>query len=100
MFPGETVLSQKAMGIEPNKHVTPLKVIKSNDYYIGTMFVSCGDQSCKDCGEAEYPRANYEAGRELDYNSRETEYFATKEEADKALEEFNKTEVLAKQRGL
>lgn len=97
MFPGETMLT-KSESERKNPHFSEFKVIRSNQWYIGTMFISCGDQKCKECGEDEYPRSNYEKGRELDYNSRETDYFKDEAEANAALEQYKKTGVLLKQR--
>lgn len=96
MFPGETVLTSK----RPNKHFGEFKVMSSQGgagFYIGTMYLDCGDPNCHDCDEYAYGRPRTE-GRELDYNSRETDYFATKEEADKALEDYKKTGYLENQR--
>lgn len=97
MFPGETILT-KPQSERKNPHFSEFQVIKSNQFYIGTMFISCGDENCKECGKDEYPRANYEKGRMLDYNSRETDYFKSEAAAIAALEKYQKTGVLDNQR--
>ena len=98
MIPGETILSAKALGMKIDTHVGPFKVIRSEGsglFYIGTMWIACENSHCADCGQ--YHR-NQSAGDELDYNSRETDYFEKKEDAAQALEEFNKTGTLLKMR--
>ncbi len=89
MFPGETILSQKDLGMPIDKHCGEFKVIRSEgsgNYYIGTMMVSCGESDCEDCGYRALPK-----GEEVDYNSRETGYWDTKEEAEDALKAFKHT---------
>jgi len=96
MLPGETVLSRKRLGMEINSHVSDLKVLRSNGtglYYIGTVFLACGEKSCKDCNEYLFGR-KAEKGTELDYNSRETHYFNTKELAEEALAKYKESGVL------
>lgn len=101
MFPGETVLSQGDAG-KTNPHNGEFKVIQSQGsrlFYIGTMFLSCGVADCSQCGEYnEHGRGQRTKGEELDFNSRETDYFKTKKEAEDALEEYKKTEYLPGQR--
>lgn len=99
MFPGETVLSQGEEG-KTNPHNGPFKVMQSQgsmQYYIGTMYLDCGDPDCEECEEyaCGQPR---EKGEELDHNSRETDYFKTRKEAEDALETFNKSGRLPHQR--
>lgn len=99
MIPGETILSQRAMGMPEDPHTGEFKVLRSQGsglYYVGTMLVACGDENCRECGD--YPVKDKKKGSEIDYNSRETDYFKTREEAERALEEYNKNGVLAKQR--
>ena len=78
MIPGETILS----GAKTSKHVSPFQVLCANSYYIGTTFTTCDgtdcdEQDCKDMG----------AGMEMP-NTRETGYFNTRSEAEKALKAF------------
>jgi hypothetical protein len=90
MIPGETVLSQGDAGLK-DPHNGPFKVMRSQGnlrYYIGTMFISCGVRDCPECGEYNFGGRVHEKGDELDYNSRETDYFNTHEEAEKALEVY------------
>lgn len=99
MIPGETVLSQKSLGMTINKHTGDFKVIRSQGsglYYVGTMLVCCGDKTCAEC--ADYSDPIREKGSELDYNSRETDYFKTKQEAESALVVFQDTGVLPNMR--
>lgn len=100
MFPGETVLSSSETA-RKNPHIGPFKAIQSQGsglWYIGTMFICCGNQDCSECGKDEYPRPNHEKGIELDFNSRETDYFDTEEQVNAALDAFNKTGEMPKQR--
>lgn len=101
MFPGETVLSQGEAGLK-NPHNGPFKVMQSHGsllWYIGTMFLSCGTKGCDHCGEYNnHGHGDRKAGAELDYGSRETDYFKTREEADAALEIYKKTGELPNQR--
>lgn len=98
MIPGETILS-KPSSERKNPHYSEFKVLRTNAYYIGTTFLSCGQTDCADCGEYnEYGHGQREAGEELAPNSRETDYFKTKEEAEAALEEYKKTGNLPNQR--
>jgi hypothetical protein len=88
------------MGLVPDEHVGPFKVIRSQGsglYYIGTMVLCCGETTCDDCGdrhEVPFPAK----GQELDYNSRETDYFKNEQEAKDALATYKKTGVLHKMR--
>jgi flavoprotein len=77
-------------------HTGPFKVMRSQGsglYYVGTMLLACGDKGCEDCQEYR-PGTVLEKGQELDYNSRETDYFKTKQEADDALKTYNETKKL------
>lgn len=98
MFPGETVLSQKALGMPEDPHAGPFKVTYSGSglFYIGTMVLTCGQPVCEECRE--YGYEGKKAGIEIGYNSRETDYFKTEAEAVRALEVFNATGVLEKRR--
>lgn len=92
MFPGETVLSQKAIGMESDPHTSDFKVIRSGGgWYIGTMFLACGEGSCKDCQDYAFGDRVLVKGQELDYGSRETDYFDTEAEANEALNEYKET---------
>jgi len=98
MIPGETILSAKALVMKVDSHVGPFKVIRSQGsglFYIGTMWLACGDSTCEDCSQ--YHRTP-SIGDEIDYNSRETDYFEKEEDATKALERFKETGVLFKMR--
>lgn len=89
MFPGETILSQKALGQEVDPHVSPFQVMRSGGgWYVGTTYVACGEASCKECSG--WRELNVK-GRELEPNSRETDYFKSEKEAKNALEEFMKS---------
>lgn len=104
MFPGETVLSRKALGedVDKNPHIGPFKVMTSQGSglsYIGTMFLSCGVAGCEECDEYNHHGHDQRSkGDEVDYNSRETDYFDTKEEAQAALDKYNSTGWLDKER--
>ncbi len=92
MFPGETVLSQIHEDQNTDSHVSPFRVMQSGGgWYVGTMFVACGKTDCKDCQEYVYGDRVLTKGQELDYNSRETDYFESEKEATDALEEFKKS---------
>ncbi len=96
MIPGETILSRRAMGMKDDPHAGEFKVIQSLGsglFYVGTMMLSCGKNDCEDCSD--YDR---EKGAEIDYNSRETDYFSTREEAGAALRTYKETGFLPKQR--
>lgn len=95
MIPGETVLSQESLGMPKDPHFSDFKVMQSQgtfQWYIGTMYLSCGNSACSECKD--YLGEPKPKGHELDYNSRETDYFKTKKEAEDALEEYKKTGVL------
>jgi hypothetical protein len=92
MIPGETVLSQGPKA-ETNPHYSEFKVMRSHGgagYYIGTMYLDCGEPNCKECGDYAFGRER-KKGTELDYNSRETDYFEKREDAEAALEQFKKS---------
>lgn len=101
MFPGETVLSQGDDGLK-DPHHGEFKVMQSHGnrmFYIGSMFLSCGDPACGRCGVDEYPhRHPAKKGTELDYNSRETDYFKSEQAAKDALEVYKKTGEMPMQR--
>src|SRR5215471_17040787 len=83
MIPGETILSQQKLGYEINPHTSEFKVLHSGGgYYIGTLFIACGEKNCKECAEYIFGDRILIKGQELDHNSRETDYFDTKEEAE------------------
>lgn len=98
MLPGETVLSRKSLGMDLDEpHTGPFKVIKSMGsglYYVGTMLLACGNKDCEDCQEYRSDGGVSEKGQEIGYNSRETDYFNTKQEADDALKTYNETQQL------
>lgn len=78
MMPGETILSG-ATSQREDPRISNFMVLKSGGgYYVGTLY------------------NNDEGWQEP--NSRETDYFDTKEEAERALSLFNETGVLPKQR--
>ena len=88
MIPGETVRSQQAT----DPHNGEFKVMHTGGgYYIGTMFIACGEKECGVCSEYAFGGRVLTKGQELDYNSRETDYFKTRDEAEKALEIYKKT---------
>lgn len=92
MFPGETVLSKMEYGMKISDHVSEFQVMESNGmFYIGTIFTYCGDTSCLDC------RGEMRKGFQ-EPNSRETDYFDTREQAEKALVEYKRLGVLEKAR--
>ena len=92
MFPGETVLSQMEYGMKVSDHVSEFKVMESNgSFYIGTLFTYCGNKECPDC-KGELPKGFQEP------NSRETDYFDKREQAEKALVEYKRLGVLEKAR--
>ncbi len=98
MIPGETILSQKLLGMETDPHVSEFKVMHSGGgWYIGTVFLACGEKDCKSCEEYSFGET-LTAGKELSPNSRETDYFGKKQEAEKALETYKKTGNLPNQR--
>lgn len=89
MFPGETVLSQKDLGQETDTHISDFQIMHSGGgWYVGTTYVACGKSTCGECSG--WGELN-QKGRELEPNSRETEYFKTEKEAVKALEGFKKS---------
>ena len=91
MFPGETIASQRELGMPEDKHVSEFRVMHSGggigpvQYYIGTIYTACGDEDCKACREDEF-----QAGFQYP-NSRETDYFETEQAANDALEKYKKT---------
>lgn len=92
MIPGETILSQRALGMKVDPHIGEFKVIRSQGngyFYVGTMMIACGNPKCDDCVYVlERPPAK---GTEVGHGSRETDYFETEQEAIDALEEYKKT---------
>jgi hypothetical protein len=80
MIPGETILS----GAKVDKHISPLKVLHANHYYIGTTFTTCDGIECKD-----HDCLTFGPGVEMP-NTRETHYFNTRSEAEEALRAFDK----------
>lgn len=93
MHPAESVFN-----LGKNPHFSELRVIHSNQYYLGTMYLVCQDGGCESCRE-EYPWVTeFTQGKELDYNSRETGYFKDEAEAVAALEKYKKTGELDNQR--
>lgn len=99
MIPGETIQSQKSMGMPTNPHHGEFKILHTNGgYYIGTMFVACGERDCGVCSEYIHGDRILTKGQELDYNSRETDYFKTQEEADAALKIYKETGELPNER--
>lgn len=99
MIPGETVLSQQALCMQTNPHQGEFKVMHSGGgWYIGTLFLACGEKGCKDCADYEFGDRVLTKGQELDHNSRETDYFGTETEANAALETYKKTGELPNQR--
>jgi len=99
MIPGETITSQQKMGEPANPHYSEFRVMHTGaGYYIGTMFLACGDKGCKDCADYEFGDRVLTKGQELDYNSRETEYFKTSEAAEAALAFYKATGELINER--
>ena len=81
MLPGETILS----GGVVDHHVSEFQVMGSpGGYYIGTIWTCCGE--CEECKQEKWMPKGWQ-----EPNSRETDYFDTREEAEKALEAFKKT---------
>lgn len=92
MIPGETVLSQRALGWPVDPHVSEFKVMYSQGmqlYYIGTTHVACGE--CTECKESDLSKG-YEQP-----NSRETDYMS-KEDAARSLEVYKEDGILLKAR--
>jgi hypothetical protein len=84
MIPGETVQSSKALGMEVDPHLSEYQVLRSHaGYYVGTTWNACGRQDCSE-EECSWGEGFSQPG------SRETDYFETREEAEKALEGFKK----------
>lgn len=85
MIPGETVQSSKALGMKVDPHLSGYQVLRSHaGYYIGTIWLACGRPECSE-EECSWGEGFSQPG------SRETDYFETSEEAEKALEGFKKT---------
>ncbi len=88
MLRGETILS----GGKVDDHVSEFMVMSSpGGFYIGTVWTACECEECK----------KYLDGLPLPYsepNSRETGYFKTKEEAEKALATYKETDSLPEMR--
>lgn len=90
MIPGETLQSQKALGMKTNSHYSEYQVLRSGGgYYIGTIWTACGE--CEECKKDGYDKGTMEPG------SRETDYM-TLEQAEKTLEHYKKTGELLEQR--
>lgn len=99
MIPGETIQSQKALGIPVDHHMSDFKVLKSaNGWFIGTMYLACGEANCTECSEYRFDGSIPTKGYELDHGSRETDYFETEEKAKLALETYQKTGELPNER--
>lgn len=97
MLLGETVLSG-AESSKENSHVSEFKVMKSAaGWYVGTEWISCGSTECKECSFGTQILYGLK-GQPIFPNSRETDYFNSKEEAEKALNMFLVSGVLDKQR--
>lgn len=78
MIPGETILS----GGETSNHVVWQVMHTGAGYYVGTVFTHCGVKSCTICGKEDMPKGFQEP------NSRETGYFKTEKEAQRAFDEY------------
>ena len=88
MFPGETILS----GAVKDEHVSDFTVLRSGaGWYIGTLFIYCGRSECTRC-DGVFPEGYQEP------NTRETDYFASEEEAKRALSDYHDSEIMPKQR--
>lgn len=99
MFPGETIRSQQELGLPVNPHNSEFKVLHSGGgYYIGTLFLACGEKDCKDCADYVFGGRVLTKGQELDHGSRETDYFKNKDLADAALEKYKNTGELDNER--
>lgn len=89
MIPGETILSQKELGLPADPHISDFRVMHSGGgWYIGTVYVACGESSCEECSGW---GPNNKKGQELEPGSRETDYFDSREKAEAALEEYKKS---------
>lgn len=99
MIPGETIQSQKALGMPIDPHISDFRVLKSaNGWYIGTLYLACGKANCKECLEYRFDGSVPDKGTELDHGSRETDYFDTEDKAKSALETYQKTGELPSER--
>lgn len=88
MIPGETILSGGAV----DRHTSPFKVMQSGGgWYVGTTWGVCDEPECKqeECVEA---REGLLPKNYSEPNSRETDYFETKEGAIAALASFHASE--------
>jgi len=87
MIDGETLLSGGG-NADPNlDHITDFQVMNTGaGWYVGTGYISCGNYG-KGCTSSD---CDPERNPPVQPNSRETDYFATREEAEAALVEFQK----------
>jgi hypothetical protein len=92
VLPGETVMDQERMGLSKDPHVSEFQVMESEGnrlFYIGTLYKH---DECEVCKKEGLPPGFEEP------NSRETDYFSTKDEAKAALEKYKETGTLDKMR--
>jgi hypothetical protein len=95
VIPGETVLSARALGIPDDEHVSEFQVMQSPGnqlFYIGTVRTRCADTACIECERSHLPVGYPEP------NSRETDYFHNRNEAEMALATYNRCGELYKRR--
>ena len=97
MFPGETLLSRAEEGEKPDPHYTELQVMHSPaGWYVGSYWKACKEKAtaCAGCLEDYDYLPPEHWGDITEPGSRETDYFDSPEEAEKALDGFNKTGTL------